>query len=925
MSRRGRQRKGDTDTHATSRRGRQRKGETGDVDRRTRGISFLLKHREETTSAGASLDDAEKTLNDRAVNLAQCRRHLEVAVASILGKIREEELSVAKKRQDIMRTRCATPDKETKLNVSIPLSRKSVRAHAERVLTALKKTASKDGGDVLRTASEATKQAESELSKISARTENKSTMLESPLRTLPPKRTEKRVEREDCLKVEVRAWKGEVFHVDPETALIHDRNTGAAIGTWNDESGPRILHYYNQLTIPTLLREASKLRKRPHTMRSTLGRTQQRRTRRGDSSSPLRRSPQSRHAEKMAKKAETFRLNRLRSVKSTFKTSSMNTLHPSTTYFQQWKVKAKVRSARHARRRHAKHERERIRRIRKTTSSVNTGLTTSEKKRARAFIGFRQSRPATSRRNKEREILEAMQLIGEFRDGVDRLVSQDGRSNQVGVVSSARQFRSKKRCQTRFQILSTRTPISRARAMVAANRLRRERKTVRPRSRPSTSHSRRRHATTSSEEPRVERHGMRARSRETIGSSSTTSSSKPSAAAMARLEATRRAASASRRAAQENKLSAKSEFELERIRLRNAEARRNKRQLKSMRAKEAFERARQRLEEGNNDDRDEEDRREHVIAETQRTPLRYEDVSSTSVLHTIRKLKEEERHRSEEDTENQAEQKAARARAVEIAALMTEDLEARGGGHGREDDDRDRDERRSNKKDDGEISNTSSYDNATSDADWIEYVDEHGRPYYYNTTTGESVWDKPSDEPSERVEKIDQRILEENEHVDDDGEKEECPETKLRAEKEIVHAATEFVESGKMWASGVINTLAYEHNIEDTVADTNRDDVTHQDIVEDAHAIDATSPSTTTERARDEKDADTSSTVDVISSKGTEHDDDVLSPDGVAAFHGSSTTTTASTASSSSFSSAFSDSSSSESSPGDMGDPFAGY
>ena len=46
--------------------------------------------------------DAERELKSRAVMLARIRRHLEIAVAALVSKIRDEEFAVAKQCQEVM-------------------------------------------------------------------------------------------------------------------------------------------------------------------------------------------------------------------------------------------------------------------------------------------------------------------------------------------------------------------------------------------------------------------------------------------------------------------------------------------------------------------------------------------------------------------------------------------------------------------------------------------------------------------------------------------------------------------------------------------------------------------------------------------------------------------------------------------------------
>ena len=75
----------------------------------------LLKHTQES--------DAERELKSRAVMLARTRRHLEVAVAALVSKIRDEELAVAKQCQEVMRRRHAG-----ELIESDPVTEKTVRS-----------------------------------------------------------------------------------------------------------------------------------------------------------------------------------------------------------------------------------------------------------------------------------------------------------------------------------------------------------------------------------------------------------------------------------------------------------------------------------------------------------------------------------------------------------------------------------------------------------------------------------------------------------------------------------------------------------------------------------------------------------------------------------------------------------------------------
>ena len=153
---------------------------------------------------------------------------------------------------------------------------------------------------------------------------------------------------------------------------------------------------------------------------------------------------------KLAERAEKVRLARLHRVRSTFKTSTLNKLHPSTRDFRKWKKQAKKRDVEYSDSWERKHEQERIRRIRNTKSSVNTGLRKGRVK----------SRRAKSRRAKERDLAAAMRVVTSFGKEPKHIVRPHHHVVRVPVES----------CVS-YEILDSRTPISKSRAAIAAKTL----------------------------------------------------------------------------------------------------------------------------------------------------------------------------------------------------------------------------------------------------------------------------------------------------------------------------------------------------------------------------------------------------------------------------------------------------------------------
>ena len=78
---------------------------------------------------------------------------------------------------------------------------------------------------------------------------------------------EEEPQTEPRLRVERREWQGELFYVEPSTAFIYDLKSGSAVGTWDDQRGPKLMMHYNNLSPATLERDAQKLR--PWKLRSS--------------------------------------------------------------------------------------------------------------------------------------------------------------------------------------------------------------------------------------------------------------------------------------------------------------------------------------------------------------------------------------------------------------------------------------------------------------------------------------------------------------------------------------------------------------------------------------------------------------------------------------------------------------------------------
>ena len=88
---------------------RNAKGGSGSTDRSERTPEETQQQQQQyQLLKNTQESDAERELKSRAVMLARTRRHLvEVAVAALVSKIRDEELAVAKQCQEVMRRRHA--------------------------------------------------------------------------------------------------------------------------------------------------------------------------------------------------------------------------------------------------------------------------------------------------------------------------------------------------------------------------------------------------------------------------------------------------------------------------------------------------------------------------------------------------------------------------------------------------------------------------------------------------------------------------------------------------------------------------------------------------------------------------------------------------------------------------------------------------
>eukprot|EP00939_MAST-03C_sp_MAST-3C-sp1_P004707 g4707.t1 len=478
------------------------------------------------------LESEEDRLNDKMARLAAIRRKLEIGIANVVGRLRQEELRVSQECQKVVQKRASSTspspkyrrcplqnrDENTAIAKDGDMSTDGIVDGATKMAGILNSLSVDPNVDILEQAERVQNMANQELCHVETNN-SREKKCEDNDKTQRGKVPEKSIDdAEDCLKVELRNWKGERYHVDPDTALIYDIETGAAIGTWSDAEGPTMLYYYNQLSAPTLLRQAEKMRpwkdsdagkrsqvntrnattdasRRPHTAHPKLQRGRQMMRKKIKS---VRRTPQQRHAEKMAKKAEKVRLGRLARVQSTFKTSRLNTLHKSTKDFQKWKANSKKRDSEYSDQWEVKHERERLRRLKTTKASVNTGGPQGKRSispRRRKII-WNSRRDKGEITHREKRLLEAMKLIGDFRSQSVRFVQKETpRSSEVVGIRPAsyrsgrplvkdRQRRGRNSTSgtrdgisgisnvVKFRISPTRTPIPPVRSRVAAAKIR---------------------------------------------------------------------------------------------------------------------------------------------------------------------------------------------------------------------------------------------------------------------------------------------------------------------------------------------------------------------------------------------------------------------------------------------------------------------
>ena len=110
-----------------------------------------------------------------------------------------------------------------------------------------------------------------------------------------------------------------------DTAFIYDLKSGSAVGTWDDQRGPLMMHY-NNLSPATLERDAQKLRPK---LRSSAFSEENKRNKRPRSCFTFKvLNDQNLHKSNMHEtcgRAEKVRLARLHRVRSTFKTSTQQT------------------------------------------------------------------------------------------------------------------------------------------------------------------------------------------------------------------------------------------------------------------------------------------------------------------------------------------------------------------------------------------------------------------------------------------------------------------------------------------------------------------------------------------------------------------------------------------------------------------------